>query len=78
MKKIIDLTKYKNNDRELSLLVFNTEELYIKIFEKNFIEDYLEYNYIYTNLQLRNLKQDIKENLIEKKKFIKEIKNITK
>lgn len=61
-----DLTKY--SDDELSLIVFNTEYLYIKRHSKGMLR-YLKMNYRYTKKQLEVLKDDLAIDLVETKKY---------
>ena len=58
----MDLTE--RSDRELSLLVFNNEFLYLKRFRPNIV-DILDHHFIYTAAQLDKLNEDLKVDLDE-------------
>lgn len=65
---------YGQGDDELSLIVFNTEYLYIRRFEKGFIRGLLE-DYRATNKQIETLKRDLLEDKIEIERYQNETKN---
>lgn len=54
-----NLTSYTDN--ELSLIVFNDEELYSLIWEPKKLREHIEENFYYTKMQLKKLMSDCNE-----------------